>query len=393
MESNHYDAVIVGARCAGAATAMLLARSGLRVLAIDRGDYASDTLSTHALMRGGVLQLQRWGVLPAVADAGTPPIREATFHFGDDELAVPIGPRYGVDALYAPRRTLLDRVLVDAARASGAEIRHRMRAVDLLYSPRRSVTGVVAIDAEGRSHRLKADIVIGADGIRSTVARLVDVEPYRVGRHASGLIYAYWSDLAVDGYHWYWGRGVTAGAIPTNYGWTCVFASLPATGFRTAVTAGIEAGYSRLLEHAAPRVIGSHNKRPAGFHAFSGQVGFVRPGWGPGWALVGDAGCFRDPVTAHGITDALRDADLLARAVVDGSEHAFANYQAERDASTVPLFELSDEVASFAWDAAAIRRLTEDLARAMADEVKAIAARSDRLAGSQVRGYAGSVVQ
>src|SRR5262245_31059783 len=121
---SDYDAVIVGARCAGAATAMLLARSGLRVLALDRGDYATDTLSTHALMRGGVLQLRRWGVLPGITNGGTPPIRQAVFHYGEVEEAIAVSPRYGVDALYAPRRTLLDRVLVDAARAAGAAVQY-----------------------------------------------------------------------------------------------------------------------------------------------------------------------------------------------------------------------------------------------------------------------------
>jgi len=382
---KHYDAVIVGARCAGAATAMLLARRGLRVLALDRGEYASDTLSTHALMRGGVLQLSRWGVLPDIVDAGTPPVREAVFHFGDEAMTVPVAPRYGVEALYAPRRTLLDRVLVDAARSAGADVRYGLRVVDLLYSPRRSVRGIVAIDADGQSQRVTADIVIGADGMRSTVARLVDIEPYRVGRHASAVIYAYWKDLPPGSYHWHWGRGVTAGEIPTNYGWTCVFTSLPASGFRTAVAGGIEAGYRRLLEHAAPRRLGERHTPPVGLRAFSGHIGFMRQSWGPGWALVGDAGCFRDPITAHGITDALRDADLLTRAVLDGSERALANYQAERDASAGRLFEISDQIASFAWDLSEIRVLTDELAKAMSAEVKAIAARPDIESGMKAR--------
>ena len=110
----HYDAVIVGARAAGAATAMLLARAGLRVLVVDRSRYGADTLSTHALMRGGVLQLHRWGLLDRVVDAGTPPIRHTTFHYATTSI-ITIKPSHGVDALYAPRRTLLDPVLVDAA--------------------------------------------------------------------------------------------------------------------------------------------------------------------------------------------------------------------------------------------------------------------------------------
>ena len=119
---SSYDALVVGARCAGAACAMLMARRGLRVLAVDRGAYGSDTLSTHALMRGGVLQLHRWGVLPSVAECGTPRVIATTFEYTHESVTVPIEPKYGVDALYAPRRTLLDGLLSAAAVASGAEV-------------------------------------------------------------------------------------------------------------------------------------------------------------------------------------------------------------------------------------------------------------------------------
>jgi 2-polyprenyl-6-methoxyphenol hydroxylase-like FAD-dependent oxidoreductase len=120
--ASSYHVVVVGARCAGAATAMLLARAGHRVLLVDRGRYGTDTLSTHALMRGAVVQLHRWNVLPAVIASGTTPVRQATFYYGDESITVPIAPRDGIEALYAPRRYVLDRLLVDAARADGAEI-------------------------------------------------------------------------------------------------------------------------------------------------------------------------------------------------------------------------------------------------------------------------------
>src|SRR5262245_38378596 len=119
-----YDAVIVGARCAGAATALLLARAGAKVLVVDRQAYGSDTMSTHARMRGGGLQLKRWGVIPELVAAGTPPIRSTTFHYGDEAIRVDLKPDHGVDRLFAPRRTVLDPLLVDAARDAGAEVRH-----------------------------------------------------------------------------------------------------------------------------------------------------------------------------------------------------------------------------------------------------------------------------
>ena len=121
-KDRHWDVIVVGARVAGAATAMLLARAGLRVLCVDRSRYGGDTVSTHALMRGGVLQLQRWGVLDAVADAGTPPVRRTVFHYGAESAVVSIRPSAGVDALYAPRRTVIDALLVDAAQRAGATV-------------------------------------------------------------------------------------------------------------------------------------------------------------------------------------------------------------------------------------------------------------------------------
>src|ERR1043165_8823794 len=137
-----YDAVIVGARAAGAATAHLLARSGLRVLLVDRGRYGTDTLSTHALMRGGVLLLNRWGVLDRVIEAGTPPIRRTRFDYGDDEATVDIRPSGGVEALFAPRRTVLDRLLVDAAAAAGAEVCFGVTVSGLLRDDAGRVVGV-----------------------------------------------------------------------------------------------------------------------------------------------------------------------------------------------------------------------------------------------------------
>jgi 2-polyprenyl-6-methoxyphenol hydroxylase-like FAD-dependent oxidoreductase len=119
---DRYDAIVVGARCAGAATAMLLARQGLSVLLVDRDRHGSDTLSTLALMRAGVLQLHRWGLLDRVLGAGTPKIKFTSFVYGDETITLPIKLRDGVDALYAPRRTLLDALLADAAAVSAAAV-------------------------------------------------------------------------------------------------------------------------------------------------------------------------------------------------------------------------------------------------------------------------------
>ena len=370
-----YDAIVVGARCAGASTAMLLARDGLRVLVVDRGQVGADTLSTHALMRGGVLQLLRWGLLPAIA-ARTPAVRSATFHYGDEVVTVPVKPRDGLDALYAPRRTVLDPALVEAARAAGAEVEFGTTAVDLVRARSGRVAGAVLVNAEGKRRTATARIVIGADGIRSRVAALAGAPVERAGLHATATIYGYWSGLDVEGYHWHYRPGVSAGAIPTNDGRVCAFVAMPPRRFAAELRDGIEATYHRVLGEAAPELAAAVRgaRLDAKLRPFTGVRGFLRCAWGPGWALVGDAGYFKDPATAHGITDALRDAELLARAVVRGTDAALAGYQSSRDAAALGLFEVTDRIASFAWDLEEAKSVHVVLARHMAAEVELLEA-------------------
>lgn len=366
-----YDALIVGARCAGAATAMLLARAGLRVLAVDRGRYGSDTLSTHALMRGGVLQLHRWGLLDRLPAEGTPAIRSTSFHYGDESVDIPIKSRDGIDCLYAPRRTVLDRMLVDAAREAGAEVVHGVRAVDLIRSAGGRVQGAVIETRDGGRREVRAGIVIGADGLRSIVARLVNAETLRAGRHATANIYGYWRGLDIDGYHWHYRPGVSAGVIPTNGG-VCLFASLPPARFREERSPGLERIYHGVLKQVAPDVAAELGKaeRMGHLRGFPGEVGFLRRSVGDGWALVGDAGFFKDPLTAHGITDALRDAELLARAVVGGNRWSLETYQQTRDRYAQGMLEVTDEVASFGWDLEQIREIHLRLSKEMNREVE-----------------------
>ena len=307
-----YDVIVVGARAAGAATAMLAARAGLRVLVVDRSRYGADTVSTHALMRGGVLQLHRWGLLPAVVAAGTPPVRKATFHYRDTTLAVDIRPSHGVEALYAPRRTLLDPLLVNAAAAAGAEVRFGVAVHDLRRGDDGRVIGIEARDRLGRRVTADAHLVIGADGLRSVVAARVGAAVLRKGEGASAWVYGYFADVAADGYEWAFRPGAAAGLIPTNDDLLCVFAGTTAS----RIGRGGRTAFEPLLRAASPalaaRVLGG--RLVGNLRSFVGQPGYLRQPWGPGWALVGDAGYWKDPLSAHGLTDALRDAELLARA-------------------------------------------------------------------------------
>jgi menaquinone-9 beta-reductase len=377
-----YDAVVVGARAAGAATAMLLARGGLRVLAVDRGAYGTDTLSTHALMRAGVLQLARWGLLGRIEREGTPRVSRTVFHYEDETVDIQVKPRDGVSALFAPRRTVLDRVLVDAAVEAGVDARHRVRLADLLRGACGRVEGVVLVDAEGAARTVRAGVVIGADGLRSTVASLVDAPVTRQGRHAAANVYGYWSGLDVDAYHWHWGREAAAGAIPTNGGEVLLFAGMSARRFAGEARRDVPGAYQRVLAEVAPalarllpsaRLVGS-------LHGFPGHPGFLRRPWGAGWALVGDAAYFKDPITAHGISDALRDAELLARAVARGAEEALAEYEAERDELSTRLLQITDRIASLEWDDAELRTLHQSLSDEMKREVAALVALHDETA-------------
>jgi 2-polyprenyl-6-methoxyphenol hydroxylase-like FAD-dependent oxidoreductase len=377
---NHYDVIVVGGRCAGAATAMLLARGGLRVLVIEAARQGTDTLSTHALMRGGVLQLHRWGLLEAVVASGTPAIRATRFTYGDDVETVDIRPGDGISALRAPRRTVLDALLLDAARAAGAEILSPARVTRLLTGGGR-VRGVEGITrGTGTPFRATATLTVGADGRGSMVAQAVDAEFQRRGMASGAIVYGYFSELARDRYHWAYRPGAAAGVVPTGDGLACVWAGTASARFASLRQERLEACFRSLLAEAAPEVARSITAAPpAGpLRGFPGAPGYIRSCGGPGWALVGDAAYYKDPITAHGITDALRDAELLARAVLDAPHggraqlDAVLDYQHTRDRLSEPLFDITERIASYQWDLAELRGHLRALSRAMRPEVDAL---------------------
>lgn len=386
MRTTH-DVIIVGARCAGAAAAMLLARHGLRVLVLDRSRYGSDTISTHALMRGGVVQLLRWGLLDRVAAAGTPPVTKVVFHYPDQTAEVSVKPAAGVDALYAPRRNILDPLLADAATEAGAEIRFGVRVIGLLRGDDGRVTGVVGRDGNGRRMVATAPLTIGADGIRSFVAAEVGAPVIRTATGSgSAFLYGYWDDLPVDGYEWLYGPGASGGLIPTNDGRTGVFVGTTPGRMKQILRATTpHSPFSALLEDLSPAVAERVRaaRGPEGRRGFAGQPGFVRQSWGRGWALVGDAGSFEDPLSTHGITDALREAELLASAVVAihrgtmSESAALAGYQRTRDALSARLYAAVEAIASYEWTMPRLKQLLLEASSAMTEQT-AILQRLDR---------------
>jgi 2-polyprenyl-6-methoxyphenol hydroxylase-like FAD-dependent oxidoreductase len=375
MSTRNYDVIIAGARCAGAATALLLARQGARVLLLDRSRYGTDTLSTHALMRGAVVQLHRWGLLPAVIEAGTPPVRSTAFHLRDAVTTIEIKPKHGVEALYAPRRTVLDAILADAARDAGADVRFGVSVTGLRRDQTGRVTGITGRAGSGRLE-VSADLVVGADGRRSTVAWDAGAGTVHAAPASSLLIYRYFRDDQAADYHWYFRNQAAAGVIPTNDGLACVFAATSAERLRREPGSGADAAWRRILARAAPELAERFGHRDAAGppRVFPGLTGYLRDAAGPGWALVGDAGYFKDPITAHGITDALRDAELLARAVASGGPDAVRRYQAERDELSLRLFRVTGRIASYTWTADQIAGHLLELGEAMAEETAAMTA-------------------
>lgn len=353
-----YDVIVVGARCAGASLAMLLARQGLRVAMIDRAPIPSDRrLSTHLLFNSGTARLERWGLLDDLAATNCPPLETLNFDLGSFRLTGrPTGARTHA---YCARRLVLDGLLAMAASQAGADLHDRCTLAEVLFDDG-TVVGVRARRANGTTFAAKAPITVGADGRTSVVARAVRAPASDTRPALQGTYFAYWADLETEGIELYLRERRGVFAFSTNDGLTIVGINWPVSEL-AAVRQDVEGTYMRELARLAP---GLHEKVRAGRRegrVIGGSVpNFVRRPHGPGWALVGDAGYHRDPFTAQGISDAFRDADLLATAVRDGLggtqplPDALAHYERERDAAALPMYE-------FTCQLAALEPLTDDL--------------------------------
>ena len=349
-----YDAIIVGARVAGSPLAMLLARKGYRVLLLDKARFPSDTISTHHIHQPGVARLKRWGLLEKVRASNVPPTTDIVFDVGPFALRATPPAYEGVAEAYAPRRKVLDKILVDAAVEAGAELREEF-SVEELTTDGGAVTGVRGRGAKGPVVTESARIVVGADGARSAVARMVDAPVYNDRGMLTANYYSYWSGVELDTVELHPRPGRMIVADKTNDGLVMVTVVRPKEEFDLA-RSNVEGEFMRALQESAP-ALAERVRAGRREERFSG-TGFLpnlfRKPFGKGWALVGDAGYVKDPATAQGITNSFSHAEVLAEAIDSGLSgrgemgEALAGYERRRNEEVMPMFEHTTQLARLA---------------------------------------------
>jgi flavin-dependent dehydrogenase len=332
--THRHDVVVVGARAAGAATALLLGRLGYDVVLVDRVLFPADTISTHQIARTGVVALHRWGLLPAVLASGAPAIRRIEFTAAGGECVT---------------RTIKDR--------AGVHMRLGVAVSGVHKDDTGRVVGVHGRDRTGAPVRIDARFVVGADGLSSRVARSVGAEVTEDRGDDGAVQYAYFAGLDWPGIELFIADRALAGAFPTHDGEACIWVCAPSTDARAVRrrAASRTEAFLTQLHHAAPGLssrlrAGRRTSAVAGMLRAPNQL---RRAHGRGWALVGDAGYHRDAVTGYGISDAYRDAELLAVALHEAlrgdtdERTALAGYQRRRNRALRGVFELTCSLAAY----------------------------------------------
>jgi menaquinone-9 beta-reductase len=311
--TDRYDVVVVGGRCAGAPLAILLARAGLSVCVVDQARFPSDTASTHVVQPAGVQVLDRLGVLARVLQQA-PAIERALLGFDGFEIRLDGSS----ELLGAPgvtcRRVTLDEILLDGAAAAGADVRTRT-TVDAVVTDNGRVCGV-----DTTTGRISARLVVGADGVNSTVARQVGAREYHRADGGRGFVWGYWENATAPRDQMWFGKRGDHGylAAPTDAGLFMAVAAFSA-GQRERVLADRPGAHAQAMTgwpelHAA--LDGATRVGP--LRTVADWHGYFRESAGPGWVLVGDAGHFKDPTPGQGIADALRQVERLAGAIEHG---------------------------------------------------------------------------
>ena len=356
MRPAEYDVIVVGGRCAGSSTARLLAGKGLSVLIVDRATFPSDTVSTHCVTTVGCLQLQRWGLFDRILATNVEHVPDFTVTLNGMEMPNPIPLTDDMPRTVSPRRFVLDKLLLDAAAEAGAHVREGVTIKDLTRVDGR-VNGVAGHDAEGEAFEARAGVVIGADGAASPVARMAGAEMYDERESKGSGFYSYFRDWPGQSVELAFGEAGAVGVFPTNDDLVCVFAGRRAEDF-TSYKRDVEGTHRAIVRGVSERMGDWLDgcQREERFYGWSAVPGFFRVPYGPGWALVGDAGYHKDPVTGQGISDAFRDAELLAGAVADALggarawDDALSEYQVRRDGMSRDVYAATQDIAQFPED-------------------------------------------
>lgn len=341
---RRFDAIIVGRRVAGCAMAIHLTRAGLTVAVVERDAVPSDTLSTHLIQ--DVSLFDELGVLREVMACGAPPLREISLHIDGVDLSVANSARPWL----CLRRISLDAVLSAATERSGATLFEQTAVVDVLRTGDR-VSGVVVQGPDGTRHDLHATIVIGADGRNSTVGRLVGARKYDITHNERTAYWGYYSGVPMPNAFHFARRGRDLMLVaPCDQGLTLVAGQPPLDDERDWRDPAV-------LESVATELVAPlrgvlHRSALVGeVRAVRRMDGFFRDAAGPGWALVGDAGHFKDIVVGQGICDALRQASALSRRLVPLLRRDPARLDAslegwwrERDADARPMYWMAQDL-------------------------------------------------
>ncbi|MER5878407.1 MULTISPECIES: NAD(P)/FAD-dependent oxidoreductase [unclassified Streptomyces] len=309
-----YDVIVIGARCAGSPTAMLFAQQGYRVLLLEKARFPQDTLSSHYIHQQGIALLNRWGLLERIRDSGAQPITHQRYEGPGVRIEGFSLPIDGLRTTYAPRRYVLDPILADGAVAAGVDFQQGCAVNDLLFDGDR-VTGVRYTTPAGTVTTEQARLVVGADGMRSLVARKTGAPNVIEHPRMTCTYYSYWSGVPSD-FELYERTGRWIGVLPTNDDLTLLMAYFPQEDFGQ-VRKAVEPAYLDAFRTTAPEL---YERMQAGerveqLYGTGHQDNYFRKAYGPGWVLVGDAVNHKDSITARGITEAFVQAQTLTDAI------------------------------------------------------------------------------
>ncbi|RZF03285.1 NAD(P)/FAD-dependent oxidoreductase [Streptomyces albidoflavus] len=347
-----YDVIVVGARCAGSPVGMLLARQGHRVLVVDRSSFPSDAVSTHYIHQAGLLKLREWGLLDEIVAAKTPELKKMHYSYRGIHLNGFAAPVDGLDAVYAPRRRVLDEILVNAARRAGAEVLESFTVTDVV-AVEGQVVGIRGREDDGPEREFRATVVVGADGFHSTVAKKVGAELYNVRPAAGFIYYSYYSGLDWGLHHKAGLNEQWFGTWPTNDDLS-MLAVICSRAQLKEFRQDVENRFHAVFDDVDPDMgaqLRDQGRREEDFKPMRYPDNYYRRPYGPGWALVGDAGYHKDPYTGWGMTDAFLHGELLADRLHQGlagerpMDEALAEYHKVRDEESAGVYDFTTTLA------------------------------------------------